>query len=248
MAGIPKFNELSPAIQISVILAVGVGLWALSEYVWPMPVVKEQVAQREQDVTALDNKAQPLRPFRENLGPLLSENAQLEMQLENLRRIVPDEKEVDNFVRLVQAEAISVGVSLRRFTARPVSQQEFYVEVPFEVEMDGPFYDVLQFYDRLARMERIINVSELRMGGTQSKKSIGQRQYAHSPNTTVAAICQVTTFFSTEGLQAGAAAAGAAAPAVPARPGAAGAAARPGAPAAPARPGAAPAQPPAPAR
>jgi type IV pilus assembly protein PilO len=228
---------LSPVIQISVIVAVGVGLWALSEYVWPMPVVKEQVAQRERDVTALDNKAQPLRPFRENLGPLVSENAQLEIQLENLRRIVPDEKEVDNFVRLVQAEAISVGVSVRRFTARPVSQQEFYVEVPFEVEMDGPFYDVLLFYDRLARMERIINVSELRMGGTQSKKSIGQKQYAHAPNTTVAAICQVTTFFSTEGLQAGAAAAGAAA--------------RPGAPAAPARPGAAPAapaQPPAPAR
>ena len=240
MAGIPKFNELSPVIQISVIVAVGVGLWALSEYVWPMPVVKEQVAQRERDVTALDNKAQPLRPFRENLGPLVSENAQLEIQLENLRRIVPDMKEVDNFVRLVQAEALSVGVSLRRFTARPVSQQEFYVEVPFEVEMDGPFYDVLQFYDRLARMERIINVSELRMGGTQSKKGIGQRQFAHGPNTTVAAICQVTTFFSTEGLQAGAAAAVAA-----------GAAARPGAPAAPARPGAAPAapaRPPTPAR
>ncbi|MGH9786671.1 MAG: type 4a pilus biogenesis protein PilO [Terriglobia bacterium] len=238
MAGIPKFNELSPVIQIVVILAVGAGLWAIGEYVWPMPLLKEQVAQREQDVTALDNKAQPLRPFRENLGPLMSENAQLELQLENLRRIVPDEKEVDNFVRLVQAEALSVGVSVRRFTARPVSQQEFYVEVPFEVEMDGPFYDVLQFYDRLARMERIINVSELRMGGTQSKKTIGQRQFAYSPNTTVAAICQVTTFFSTEGLQAGAAAA----PGAPARP---------GAPAAPARAGAAPAapaQPPAPAR
>jgi len=249
MAGIPKFNELSPVIQIVVIFAVAAGLLALSEFVWPMPTLKLQVAQREQDVTALDNKAQPLRPFRENLGPLVSENAQLEIQLENLRRIVPDMKEVDNFVRLVQAEALSVGVSLRRFTARPVSQQEFYVEVPFEVEMDGPFYDVLQFYDRLARMERIINVSELRMGGTQSKKGIGQRQFAHGPNTTVAAICQVTTFFSTEGLQAGAAAPGAAAPA--ARPGAAGAAARPGAPAAPARPGAAPAapaRPPTPAR
>lgn len=223
MAAIPKFNELSPVAQIGIILAVGAGLLALSEYVWPMPTLRLQVDERQAQVTTLDNQAAKLRPFRENLGPLVSENAQLELQLENLRRIVPDEKEVDNFVRLVQAEALSAGVSLRRFTARPVSQQEFYVEVPFEMEVDGPFYDVLQFYDRLARMERIINVSELKMAGTQSKKSIGQKQYAPSPNTTVAAICQVTTFFSTEGLQAEAAAAGT--PGTPAQP-AAGAPAR----------------------
>jgi len=216
MAAVPKFNELSPAVQIAIILAVGAGLWALTEYVWPQPALREQVTALEGEVAQLETQAMPLRPFRENLGPLLAENAQLELQLQNLQRIVPNEKEVDNFVRLVQAEALSVGVELRRFTAQPVSQQEFYVEVPFEVEMDGPFYDVLQFYDRLGRMERIVNVSELKMGGVQSKKSIGQRPFAYSPSTTVAAICRVTTFFSTQGLQVDGAAGGA--PGTPGQP------------------------------
>ena len=208
MATIPKFNELSRAIQVAIIVAVGVGLWALTENVWPLPPLREQVANLQMERDELEGMAVPLRPFRENLGPLLAENAQLELQLENLQRIVPNEKEVDNFVRLVQAEALSVGVSLRRFTAQPVTQQEFYVEVPYEVEMDGPFYDVMQFYDRLSRMERIVNVSELRMGGILSKKGVG-RQFAYSPSTTVSAICRVTTFFSTEGLQMEQAAAGA---------------------------------------
>jgi type IV pilus assembly protein PilO len=217
MAAVPKFNELSPAIQIAIILAVGAGLWALTEYVWPQPALREQVTQLEAQVATLESQAAPLRPFRENLGPLLAENAQLDLQLQNLQRIVPNEKEVDNFVRLVQAEALSVGVELRRFTAQPVSQQEFYVEVPFEVEMDGPFYDVMQFYGRLSRMERIVNVSGLRMGGVLSKSSIGQRQFQYSPNTTVAAICRITTFFSTQGMQVGGAAAGAA-PGTPGQP------------------------------
>lgn len=216
MAAVPKFNELSPVVQIAIILAVGAGLWALTEYVWPLPPLREQVTQLEGQVAMLESQAAPLRPFRENLGPLLAQNAQLELQLENLQRIVPNEKEVDNFVRLMQAEALSVGVELRRFTAQPVSQQEFYVEVPFEVEMDGPFYDVLQFYDRLRRMERIVNVSELRMGGVLSKSSVGQRQFEYSPNTTVAAICRVTTFFSTQGLQMDGAAGGA--PGTPGQP------------------------------
>jgi len=214
MAAVPKFSELSPPVQIAIILAVGAGLWALTEYVWPQPALREQVTALEGQVSQLQAQATPLRPFRENLGPLLAENAQLELQLQNLQRIVPNEKEVDNFIRLVQAEALSVGVVVRRFTAQPVAQQEFYVEVPFEVEMDGPFYDVLQFYDRLGRMERIVNVSDLRMGGTQSKRSIGQRPFVHSPSTTVAAICRVTTFFSTQGLQMDGAAGG-----VPGTPG-----------------------------
>jgi hypothetical protein len=65
-------------------------------------------------------------------------------------------------------------------------------------------------------MERIVNVSELRMGGVQSKASIGQRQFAYSANTTVAAICRVTTFFSTQGLQMEGAAGGA--PGTPGQP------------------------------
>lgn len=217
MAAVPKFNELSPAVQIVIILAVGAGLWALTEYVWPLPALRQQVTQLEGQVNQLESQAAPLRPFRQNLGPLLAENAQLELQLQNLQRIVPNEKEVDNFVRLVQAEAISVGVSVRRFTAQPVSQQQFYVEVPFEVEMDGPFYDVLQFYDRLGRMERIVNVSDLKMGGIKSKASVGQRQFNYGPNTTVAAICKITTYFSTQGLEMQGAAAGGA-PGTPAQP------------------------------
>jgi type IV pilus assembly protein PilO len=222
MAAIPKFSELRPPVQIAIIVAVGAGLWALTEYVWPLPDLRTQVTTLQGQVSQLEAQVQPLRQYRQNLGPLVAENAQLALQLENLRRIVPNEKEVDNFVRLVQAEALSSGIVVRRFTAQAVSQQEFYVEVPFEIEMDGPFYDVMEFYGRLARMERIVNVSELRMGGTQSKKSVGQRQFQYTPSTTVAAICRVTTFFSTEGLDAetapAAAGAAAAVPGAPAQP------------------------------
>ena len=215
MAAIPKFNELSPTIQVVVILAVGAGLWALSEYVWPLPALKQRVTAREADVARLTQQVEPLRPYRERRNRLEQENKQLEAQLENLKQIVPNEKEVDNFVRQVQAEALSSGIMVRRFTARTISQQEYYVEVPFEVEMDGPFYDVLQFYDRLGKIERIINVSELKMGGIEARKSIGQKTYTYSPGETVVAICNVTTFFSREGVEPAAAVV-----ATPARPGA----------------------------
>src|SRR3990172_2443253 len=197
---LPKFSELSPAVQGAVILGVGALLFAGLEYVWLQPV-KISVTEKETKKVALDKEVEPLRPYVERLPRLVAENKQLEAQLENLKRIVPNEKEVDNFVRQVQGEALTAGIVARRFTAKPAITQEYYVEVPFEVELDGPFYDVLQFYDRLSKLERIINVSELKMGGIEAKKSIGQKQYTYSPNETVAAICIVTTFFSKEGVE-----------------------------------------------
>jgi len=41
---------------------------------------------------------------------------------------------------------MKAGIEIRRYTAKPVSTREFYTEVPFEVELDGPYYSVLNFF------------------------------------------------------------------------------------------------------
>lgn len=194
---LPKFSDLSPTVQLVVVLVIGAGLWGVTEYLLLKPVQDSNTSKNTQ-VTQLTRDVEPLRPYRERLPALEAENRQLEAQLQNLQQIVPSEKEVDNLIRQVQAEAGLAGVAVRRVTARPLVTQELYVEVPFEVELDGAFYDVLQFYDRIGRMERIINVSGLKMAGLEARKSIGQKQYPYSPGETVVAICTVTTFFSRE--------------------------------------------------
>ena len=193
----PKFNELSPGLQIVVILAVGAALWTVTEYLMIGPL-QESNEQKQTQIGQLERENAPLRPFEERVKQLITENKQLELQLETLRTIVPDEKEVDSFMRLVEGSASTSGVNVRRFTARPAVPQEFYVEVPFELELDGRYYDVMQFYDRLGRLARIINVSDLRMGSIQASRSIGNKAYEYSPGESVVAICVATTFFSTE--------------------------------------------------
>src|ERR1019366_8604767 len=96
-----------------------------------------------------------LEAYRPKLADIERQLASLKQQLEIERRIVPDEKEVDNFMRMVSGEARKAGVEIRRYTARPYVAKEFYTEVPFEVEFDGPYYSMLGFFDRLGKVERI---------------------------------------------------------------------------------------------
>jgi type IV pilus assembly protein PilO len=109
-----------------------------------------------------------LEAYRPKLADMERQLASLKQQLDIERRIVPDEKEVDNFMRMVSGAARKAGVEIRRYTARPYANKEFYTEVPFEIEFDGPYYSMLGFFDRLGKVERIINVSNLLVASTRA--------------------------------------------------------------------------------
>jgi type IV pilus assembly protein PilO len=154
-----------------------------------------------------------LEAYRPKLADIERQLASLKQQLDIERRIVPDEKEVDNFMRMVSGEARKAGVEIRRYTARPYATREFYTEVPFEVEFDGPYYSMLGFFDRLTKVERIVNVTNLLVATTKLPSAAKTKHtYQYAPGESVVATCLTTTYFSHD-LDPGAPAGKAAAPA-----------------------------------
>ena len=160
-------------------------------------------SQRDDNATAQTKLQAKLREnaeleaYRPKLADIERQLASLKQQLEIERRIVPDEKEVDNFMRMVSGEARKAGVEVRRYTARPYVTKEFYTEVPFEVEFDGPYYSMLGFFDRLTKVERIVNVSNLMVASIeQPGDAKAKHTYQYAPSETVVATCLTTTYFS----------------------------------------------------
>ena len=93
------------------------------------------------------------------------EMAALEKQLDTLKTIVPEEKELDEFMRLLQGAASASGVQIRSLTANAVVPKEYHYELPFEIEVDGPYFNIEDFFARLSRLSRIINVGDLTFNG-----------------------------------------------------------------------------------
>lgn len=190
------FNEMS-GIKQWLGLAVGAGLLTGAMY---FVVYKSKETANAQAQQTLDSKLREnaeLESYRPKLKDMERQVANLKQQLDIERRIVPDEKEVDGFIKMLDAEALRTGIEIRRYTARPVSNREFYTEVPFEVEIDGSYYSVMSFFDRVGKLERIINVSNLLIA--TPKKSTDAKvkhTYQYAPNESVVATCVASTFFS----------------------------------------------------
>ena len=91
--------------------------------------------------------------------------AALNKQLETLKTIVPEEKETDEFIRLMQGAAAASGVQIRKLTAQTVVSRDYHYDMPFRIQVDGPYYDIVDFFARLSRLSRIINVGDLKFDG-----------------------------------------------------------------------------------
>jgi len=159
----------------------------------PALAANEESARR---LRTLETEDAELERFRPRLQQMEAQIAQLKQQMEIGRRVVPDTEEAAALMDGLSQEARAAGVEVRRFTARPVAQHEYYAEVPFELEIDGSYYNVLQFLQRVAAMERLVDVSGLQLASTLSPQDAkAKRTYKYSPGETVVATCLATGFF-----------------------------------------------------
>jgi type IV pilus assembly protein PilO len=191
-----KFDELPWMARFGIMLAIAlVGGFALY-YVVLIPKFKENDKVRVQ-LTEKQAENNRLKDVEKDLDKLRIQLAQLQTQLELQKKIVPSDKDADEFIKLLHDNAAGAGIEIRRYTAMPTSNKEFYIQVPFQIDIDGPYYSVLNFFDRLAKAERIVNVDNLQMSNIkETGPSRIRSTYAFAPGESVVASCTAMTFFS----------------------------------------------------
>ncbi len=198
-----KFSELSVGVQLVIFLAVAAAIVAVGEFVYPnLQAAISANSDLEAKVKKLQADNDAVRPNEKKLRDLLVENEQLERQLANLKTVVPDEREADSFIRMIKDSGNISGVEIRRFTARSLVAKDFVMEMPFELDVDGSYSSVMQFFDKLGKLQRIINITNLSLAPVSGAGKV-RRKYVYSPNETVVGNCVASTFFSRETPAAG---------------------------------------------
>jgi len=191
-----NFSEL-PGLKQWAVLLLGAVLVSAGLHYTVFKSQRDANEQAQQSLQAKLRENAELESYRPKLKDMERQVANLKQQLDIERRIVPDDKEVDNFIKMLDAEALKTGIEIRRYTAKPVSTKDFYTEVPFEMEIDGPYYSVLSFFDRVGKLERIVNISNLLIAnpkkGSEAKV---KHTYQYAANESIVATCQASTFFS----------------------------------------------------
>jgi type IV pilus assembly protein PilO len=191
-----KFSEMSQKTQLAVVAGILLLLTAVSYFAF----FKSMADQNQSNQLKLEAKKaenDKLRPYERNLPELNHTTEAYRMQLDNLQRIVPDDKQVDQFLRVLEDAAKKSEVQIRRYSSKPTIAREFYTEVPFDLELDGRYYSLLDFFQNVSKLDRIINISGVKLySANGTEKAPVKTTYAYAPQETVVAVCEARTFFS----------------------------------------------------
>jgi type IV pilus assembly protein PilO len=182
-----KFGTLSLACVL-----IAAGVW--------YAMVRPLAQLNRDDLAALQGKKAEiaqLMPFQARITQLNKEIESYRLQIEQQQQIVPEDKQADGFIRMVQAQAHSAGIEIRRFTAMPVVTHDFYSEAPFEIELDGPYFAVVRFFEQIGKMERLVSISSLNLSNVKNPgQAKAKKSYNYAPGESVVATCTAAAFFS----------------------------------------------------
>jgi type IV pilus assembly protein PilO len=97
------------------------------------------------------------------LEALRKEVKELDGKLKEAIAQLPDQKEIPDLLSTVSSLGRESGLEILLFRQRPEVLQDFYAEVPVEMLRKGTYAQLSEFFDRVGRLNRIVNVKDISM-------------------------------------------------------------------------------------
>jgi type IV pilus assembly protein PilO len=192
--------------QVGVFFALALGAAGAFWHFYAVPA-QESIDQRSTQLASIRADISRGLATARRLPEFRREVAQLEAQLDRLRAVLPEDQDVAELLRRVQAMATQSNLTIRTFSPQAVAKQQLHAEWPFGLQLEGTYHDLGAFLDRVSKFPRIINVNNLKIRAREAQPG-GQQ----GGSGTIVAECTAKTFVLLESKPA------AAKPAVPGQP------------------------------
>ena len=133
------------------------------------------------DATIQKNEDQlvQLQQQAQNRTQYMREVERLKQRLREAEEQLPKSAEIPKLLRDIAYEAQQSGLRMDRFELQPEAQQGDFSAVPVKMSVRGSYHEIAVFLDRLSKMPRIVNVTDLIMAAPQmeNKKIVVNSSY-----------------------------------------------------------------------
>src|SRR6266550_8512810 len=84
-------------------------------------------------------------------------------ELEELRALLPEQRELTKVLEGIQDRARVTGLSLRKFVPKDDVQQDFYSGKRIDVSVQSSFAGLRAFFDQMAHYQRIVSITNFEL-------------------------------------------------------------------------------------
>jgi len=154
---------LHALIMLIVMALLGAGFYFL--------IYQKQVEQHKSLLSkqrSVQIKLKKNQKIANNLAVYRAEYTKMKIELDAALDELPLKKEIPNLLTNIGNMAKEKGLEVLRFKPNGEKVKGFYAEVPVTLKLSGSYHQTAAFFDAVGKMERIVNIQNLSMGGAKN--------------------------------------------------------------------------------
>jgi type IV pilus assembly protein PilO len=157
---VERILDLPPRQRVFLVVgSVGLLLFFYAYlFYWPrVLLIQDREHQREMMQEDRDHKAAMVK----NLVQAQKDLQRLEGDLRRAVAQLPDTKEIPDLLSNISSLGRESGLEIIEFRQRPEQYEDFYASVLVDMVVRGTYHQVATFFDKVGRMARIVNVTDV---------------------------------------------------------------------------------------
>lgn len=159
---IEKLKNLQWYYQLLILVVVGALLVAATRYFYTA-ATWDEVAQLNEQVAQLQAKNEAARVATQRINEFRALYASKAAEYEELKVLLPEQREITNVLMGMQDNARESNLLVMRFSPKDDTQQDSIMAKPVEVEVDSNFTNLRAFFDKMAKLPRIVSISDFKI-------------------------------------------------------------------------------------
>ena len=98
-----------------------------------------------------------------------------EVQFKTAMKALPEKEEIPSLLTSISRSGQDVGLEFLEFTPKAEKRKEFYAEIPVSIKVNGGYHDLAIFFDKVARLSRIVNIKDINMGPGKDSQELNTK-------------------------------------------------------------------------
>ena len=166
-----KIGKLSKLYKILLCLGLFVLLVGPFVYFSFLPKIsninalKKECTTLETRLATAKEKANQLKYYQDKLKDA-------EMEFKMVMKKLPETKEIPALLSSVSQSGRDAGLDFLLFQPESEQNKDFYAEIPVSIKVTGNYHNVALFFDKVARLSRIVNIDDIKMVSTQGNTNL----------------------------------------------------------------------------
>ncbi len=165
-----KLEKLSKTQRILIFCGILIATVAIFIYTLWVPKI-DKIKKLESEYKQLTNKLDAAKRTAKNLPEFKEKMNIADAKLNIVMKALPETREIPHLLESISLCGQNAGLEFILFQPGGEIIKNFYAEIPVAIQVTGKYHNVAIFFDKVARLPRIVNINNITMNPEQTKQN-----------------------------------------------------------------------------